>query len=106
MASSLKDNVRSYWEDDPCGAKTAISPYGTPAFFAEVEAERDRLEPYIHEFAAFDRWRDKDVLEVGVGLGTDFVRFARAGARAVGVDLTEAAAAAVRARLDLEGLAG
>lgn len=105
MASTLKDRVRSYWEEDPCGAKTASSPYGTAEFFREVEAERDRLEPYIREFAKFDAWRDKDVLEVGVGLGTDFVRFARSGARAVGVDLTDAAVAAVRARLDLEGLA-
>lgn len=106
MASALKERVRAYWEAEPCGAKTAAAPFGTPEFFAQVEAERDRLEPYIHEFAEFSRWRGKDVLEVGVGLGTDFVRFARAGARAVGVDLTAAAVEAVRARLELEGLDG
>ena len=44
------------------------------------------------------------MLEVGVGLGTDFVCFVRAGAEATGIDLTEAAVAAVRDRLALEGL--
>ena len=44
------------------------------------------------------------MLEVGVGLGPDFVRFARAGADATGFDLTEAAVGAVRDRLALEGL--
>ena len=46
------------------------------------------------------------MLEIGVGLGTDFVRFARAGAKVTGIDLTEAAAALVRRRLELEGLSG
>ena len=44
------------------------------------------------------------MLEVGVGLGTDFVRFARAGADLHGVDLTEAAVSLVRQRLGQEGL--
>jgi SAM-dependent methyltransferase len=46
------------------------------------------------------------VLEVGVGLGTDLVRFARAGAHVTGVDLTEHAVALARRRLELEGLPG
>ena len=37
-------------------------------------------------------------------MGTDFVQFARAGANAAGVDLTEAAVELVRKRLELEGL--
>ncbi len=104
MASTLKDRVRAYWEAEPCGAKTASAPFATAEFFAEIEAERDRLEPYIHEFAQFERWRDQDVLEVGVGLGTDLVRFARAGAHVAGIDLTTAAVDAVRTRAVLEGL--
>jgi SAM-dependent methyltransferase len=69
-----------------------------------VERERYRLEPFIPEFAQFERWHGRDVLEIGVGLGTDFARFVRAGARATGLDLTQAAVDAVRRRLELEGL--
>jgi len=103
---ALKAEVRSHWEDDPCGARLAHAEPGTPEFFAEVERARYDLEPFIPSFAEFERWRGRDVLEVGVGLGTDFVRFARAGANLSGVDLTQAAVDLVHRRLDLEGLSG
>jgi ubiquinone/menaquinone biosynthesis C-methylase UbiE len=104
MAETLKEAVRDHWEADPCGAKLSSAEPGTAAFFAEVERTRYELEPFIHEFAQFSRWKGRDVLEVGVGLGTDFVQFARAGANAVGIDLTDAAVALVDKRVRLEGL--
>ena len=104
MAERLKDAVRDHWEADPCGAKLASAEPGTAAFFAEVERTRYELEPFIHDFAEFALWEGHDVLELGVGLGTDFVQFARSGANAVGIDLTEAAVALVQKRLELEGL--
>jgi ubiquinone/menaquinone biosynthesis C-methylase UbiE len=104
--TELKERVRRHWEEEPCGTSTASSAPGTPEFYAEVERERYRLEPYIFEFAQFERWQGRNVLEIGVGLGTDFVRFARSGARVVGIDLTAAAVEAVRRRLALEGLDG
>jgi len=103
MSETLKGRVRAFWENEPCGTKTAAAAPGTAEFFAEVEQRRYELEPFIPSFAQFERWDGKDVLEVGVGLGTDFVRFVRAGARASGIDLTEAAVALVRQRLELEG---
>lgn len=96
--------MRRYWEAEPCGTSTADAPPGTAEFFAQVERARYELEPFIPGFADFGRWRGRRVLEVGVGLGTDFVQFVRAGADATGVDLTEAAVDAVRQRLALEGL--
>jgi len=105
-AVDQKERVRDFWEEEPCGAEHTATPEGTPEYFAEVERTRDQLDPYILEFAAFDEAQGKRVLEIGVGLGTDFVRFARAGAIATGVDLTEHAVQLVRRRLALEGLEG
>lgn len=104
LAEPTKKAVQEYWEAAPCGGHHASAEPGSKAFFAEVEKARYQYEPFIPDFAEFERWRNKDVLEIGFGLGTDFLQFARAGARLHGVDLTQTAADAVRQRLALEGL--
>jgi len=103
-AVDQKARVQGFWEEQPCGAEHTANAEGTPEFFAEVERTRDELDPYIHRFADFEGARGKRLLEIGVGLGTDFIRFVRAGALATGVDLTEHAVQLVRRRLELEGL--
>lgn len=47
--------------------------------FEKQAAERYRLEPYIPDFAKFDDWQGKRVLEIGVGLGADHQRFVESG---------------------------
>jgi SAM-dependent methyltransferase len=103
-SSEGKAAVRAYWQARPCGTSLTTAASGTKAFFDEVEEARYRVEPFVPPFAEFERWRDKRVLEVGVGLGTDFVRFARAGASLSGIDITSASVDLVRRRLELEGL--
>lgn len=102
----LKRRVREFWETEPCGAMHASAPEGSPEYFAQVERVRYEREPFIPQFADFAGSAGKRVLEIGVGLGTDFLQFARAGARVTGIDLTEHAVALVRRRLELEGLEG
>src|SRR5918992_4401801 len=99
-----KERVKAYWEREACGEIHASAPEGTPEFFAEIERRRDELEPHIARYADFASAAGQDVLEIGVGVGTDFLRFVRAGANAVGVDLTERAVELVSRRLELEGL--
>ena len=104
MAPSLKDLVRSFWEEEPCGTRGVELEEGTPAFFARLERDRNEREPFIPIFARFAEQHGQRVLEVGVGPGTDFVRFARSGAIATGVDLTLHGVELTRRRLALEGL--
>jgi SAM-dependent methyltransferase len=101
-----KAAVRRFWEQKPCGSTHARAPDGSRAYFDQIERRRDELEPFIARYADFAGVRGRDVLEVGVGLGTDFVRFSRAGARVTGVDLSPRAVDLVRRRLELEGLSG
>ena len=101
-----KSAVQAYWERTPCGSKHAQAPEGDPEYFAQVEKRRYELEPFISTYADFEGSRSKRVLEIGVGLGTDFVRFARAGAKVTGVDLTKHSIELVARRLELEGLDG
>jgi ubiquinone/menaquinone biosynthesis C-methylase UbiE len=103
MAGDLKAEVRRYWEAYPCGAVEGI-PTGSREYFDAVEAARWSAEPFIPAFAQFWRWNGRSVLEIGIGQGTDFIQFVRAGAHATGVDLTHASIELVAKRLALEGL--
>src|SRR5687768_2332906 len=89
LSPDPKRTIQDYWERKPCGSKHASALEGEPEYFAQVEKRRYELEPFIPTFADFEGSRGKRVLEIGVGLGTDFVRFARAGATVTGVDITQ-----------------
>lgn len=105
--NSLKTHVREFWERSPCGASDATrAQEGTLAFFEEVEKQRYNGDDFMPEIVGFDQWKGKRVLEVGCGLGTDLLQFARGGAEIYAVDLTEKAAALARKRLGLYGLKG
>ncbi len=99
----LKHAVREHWERQPCGTR-GVAADERRAFFAQLERERYEVDRHIPGWARFERGRDRDVLEIGVGAGTDFVQWCRAGARAIGVDLTDAGVELTRERLALEGL--
>ena len=106
--SGLTKGVRTadFWSRSQPGFRFSSGEPGTPKFFAEVERHRYTLEPHIPEVAQFGRWADRDVLEVGCGIGTDGARFAGSGARYTGVDQTETAISLARRRFDLKDLAG
>ena len=102
----LKQHVGHYWERHPCGTGIEIVGQTVPeskAWFEQIEEHRYRTEPFIHSVAQFTRYHGKRVLEVGVGAGTDFLQWARAGSACVGIDLTEAAVRLTRRRLCLYG---
>ena len=101
-----KAAVRRFWEGKPCGSVHGSAPEGSPQFFDQVECRRYELEPFIPSYAEFASAHAQRVLEIGVGLGTDLVQFARAGAIVTGVDLTERSVSLVRRRLEVEGLDG
>ena len=98
----LNQQVRSYWEQEPCGTDKGIVGELEPLsreWFEQIEAHRYAVEPFIHSAVQFTRHRGKTMLEVGVGAGTDHLQWARAGCICHGVDLTEAAIETTRARL-------
>lgn len=82
---------------------TGDVPSQTREWFERIETHRYEVEPFIHSVAQFTRWHGKKLLEIGVGAGTDHLQWARAGAECYGVDLTEAAIEATKARLALYG---
>lgn len=93
VSGTGKDRVAAFWDAEACGER-----YGE-----DQERRRYELEPQIIRFAGFEEAAGLDVLEIGVGMGADFVRWLRAGARARGVDLTDRAVELTRRRAEAEG---
>lgn len=104
--AQLKDRVREFWQNHPCGTKFADAQPGSRLFYELVEQHRYEKEWHIPEAAGFDRTKDLKVLEIGCGLGTDGAQFAKAGAEYTGIDLTEAAVDLARRRFELFNLPG
>jgi SAM-dependent methyltransferase len=88
--SEGKLRAREQWLSDPCGAVYGREQeFGTREFFDEVERHRyEEYAPWMREVMGFDKFADQRLLEVGCGMGTDLLQFARGGALVTGVDLT------------------
>src|SRR5512137_250915 len=103
---ALKQQVRAYWDAHPCGTQFTYLEWGSKQFFDEVAKFRYDTQPFMRNLMEFDNFRGKRLLEIGCGLGTDLLQFARAGALVTGVDLTPASVELVRKRFALEGVPG
>lgn len=102
--ASIAD-VQRFWDARPCNVRHSTQPVGSAEYFDEVEARKYFVEPHIPGFADFERWRGKRVLEVGCGIGTDSINFARAGARLTAVDLSGESLRIAAERAEVTGVA-
>jgi SAM-dependent methyltransferase len=98
--------VVEFWDRRPCNIRHSQKPVGTLDYFSEVTARRYKVEPHIPGFAQFARWKDKRVLEIGCGIGTDGAEFARAGAEYYGHDISQASLGIAKQRFVAEELSG
>ncbi|MFN0277989.1 MAG: class I SAM-dependent methyltransferase [Pyrinomonadaceae bacterium] len=85
-----KLRAREQWGADPCGAVHGRErEFGTREFFDDVERHRyTEYAPWMREVMGFDKFAGARLVEVGCGMGTDLLQFARGGAKCTGVDLT------------------
>jgi SAM-dependent methyltransferase len=101
--------VREFWNAHPCGDHIVGGLHGEFAddyrrFFAAYDAWRYDQEGHIP--ACLDRFdfRNKRVLEIGLGQGAEAEQLIRRGARWSGLDLTRESVERVGARLELRAL--
>jgi SAM-dependent methyltransferase len=97
--------AQDHWSQDPAGSVALLDEQlGTPESFARIEQHRYMEQPWMRNAFRFETFAGRQVLEVGVGLGTDHLQFARAGAIMTGVDLTPRCVELTSLRLTQEGL--
>ena len=87
MKNTIKD-VQDFWNTRPCNDRHSKKEIGTKEYFDEVEKKKFFVEPHIKSFSKFNEWNGKKVLEIGCGLATAGINFARYGAEYTGVELS------------------
>jgi len=103
MTATIEE-VQKFWDARPCNIRHGTAPVGTREYFDQVEKRKYFVEPHIPTFAEFPRWKDRYVLEIGCGIGTDTVSFARAGAYVTAVDLSTESLKLTEKRVKAYGL--
>jgi len=101
---SMIDQVKHFWDERPCNLRHSQKPVGTKEYFDEVEKRKYFVEPHIPGFADFEMWKDKRVLEIGCGLGTESINFARAGAKLTIIELSKTSLDLCKKRFEVFGL--
>jgi SAM-dependent methyltransferase len=102
-----KLRAREQWTQDPCGAVHGEHEFGTREFFDTVERHRyTEYAPWMPQLMGFDKFRDARLLEIGCGMGSDLLQFARGGACCIGIDLTPRSVEITRHRFQLYGAGG
>ena len=105
MKTNIVD-VRGYWNANPCNSRLSQET-DRRRYFEEISRKRyEGRDWHVPIVAKFNSFRGKDVLEIGCGIGTDGIEFARNGARYTGVDLTPKSTELAAERFGLFGVPG
>jgi len=86
---SLISQVKDYWNNRPCNIKHSDKECCSKEYFEEVSKRKYFVEPHILQFANFELYKDKRVLEVGCGIGTAGQTFIENGSIYKGFDISE-----------------
>lgn len=99
----LKTEVKNFWNKTSCGESYASGQTDKEYYDAQSKA-RYELEPYIISFAKFYEGYNKDILEIGIGMGADFIEWAKSRPRSLtGIDLTARSVEHTQKRLKIYG---
>jgi SAM-dependent methyltransferase len=100
------ESVYNFWNNRPCNINHSNKQFCSKEYFQEVSDRKYFVEYHIKDFANFEKYKNKYVLEIGCGIGTAAQSFAENGAIYYGCDLSDKSVDITKKRFDVFGLSG
>ena len=102
----MEKKIKEYWNNRPCNINHSKKEFMSKEYFEEIEKKKFYVESHIEDFSEFKKYKDKKVLEIGCGIGTCGVKFAREGADYTGIELSNESLEITKKRFDVYSLEG
>lgn len=87
MQKNARIEAQKQWDARACGELPGDKQ--SVDYFDAVARDRYQQQPWMHDCFKYERFAGQQVLEIGIGQGTDMMQFAQAGALCHGVDITQ-----------------
>jgi SAM-dependent methyltransferase len=97
-------HVRKYWNNQPCNINHSKKKFLSKKYFNEVRLKKYYVENHIPKFAEFKKYKNKNVLEIGCGIGTDAIEFIKNKAKYYGIDYSNKSVEITKKRINVFGL--
>ncbi len=96
--------VKRYWNKQPCNIKFSSKKKLSKEYFKDITKKKYFVEKHIPSFAEFKKYKNKKVLEIGCGIGTDAVEFIKHGAIYTGIDYSDESIKIAKKRIEVLNL--
>jgi ubiquinone/menaquinone biosynthesis C-methylase UbiE len=103
VSQETVDRLKSYWNERLHDLAIVRHPVGTPEFFEDLWEYHFDKQRHLSKVLHYATYKDKQVLDLGCGMGTDALRFAQEGAFVTGVDISERAIELAKRNFSLHG---
>ena len=101
------NNIIEWWNAHPCSAWHSDKPQHTVEYSREISDHRhNRPKKHVSTLIDSKELQNKRVLEIGCGIGTDALFFAKSGANYVGIDVSETSISIAKQRFQAEQVQG
>ncbi|MBI5403300.1 MAG: class I SAM-dependent methyltransferase [Ignavibacteriae bacterium] len=100
---NITSDIKDFWQKNPCGSDF-IEKSDWKIFFREYDEFKYKIEPHIIDNLDSIDWKNKRVLEIGLGQGAEAQRIIERGAIYYGIDLTEESVFRVKKRFEINNL--